>query len=222
MNHLLAVVIATACFSVGCAFSSVDVHPPAALTADAAPRSIPSNARGREVIVVAPFADARPDPRRCGMQMNGWRMDTADVRCDPEPGRWLADAFARRLEGDGYRVLSSEAVPGPSTILVRGSVKQLFLEPYDRFFTRTVEGDFSVHLVVTTGSGLHAERTFYVKGTQTHIGSFESVFQSAADDATYRIARAMVDALGDLLQPYPELGAPEATKAVARTAGGAR
>jgi hypothetical protein len=209
--------MAAACLSVGCAFTNVDVHPPESM----GPRAAPGPGRAREVILVAPFEDAREERDRCGMQMNGWRMDTADVVCNETPGRWLADALAVTLTHDGYRVLSSTAVAGPSTIVVHGSVRKLFLEPHDGVFTRTVEGDFSVHLVVTTGSGLRAERTFFVKGTEEHIGSFESVFQAAADDATRRIANAMSGALSDLLTRYPELGAPEATRPVALNTPGA-
>ncbi len=197
--------------SVGCAFTNVDVHPPHLAPSRAAAPLASGPGRGREVVVVAPFEDARADRSRCGMQMNGFRADTADVVCTPAPGRWLADAFAATLERDGYRVLAAGGEPGPSTVVVHGSVKKLFLEPHDGVFTRTVEGDFSVHLVVTSASGLRAERTFFVKGTEEHIGSFESVFQSAADDATGKLATAMVSALGDLLGRYPDLGMPQAT-----------
>jgi hypothetical protein len=207
-----------ACLTGGCAFSTVHVQPPAENTGAKAD----ARGRGREVIVVAPFEDAREVKERCGMQMNGYRMDTADVVCDVAPGRWLSDALAAALSREGYRVLAADAVPGPSTIVVHGSVKKLFLEPHDSF-ARTVEADFSVHLVVTTGSGLHAERTFFVKGTQTDLASTEAVFQGAADHATRHVAFEMSTKLGELLDRYPDLGAPEATSPVALTSsGGAR
>jgi len=170
--------------------------------------------RGREVIVMAPFRDART-LGRCGMQMNGYRMDTADVVCTETPGRWFADALASALERDGFRVLRADAVPGPSTIIVSGVVQQLFLEPHDGWL-RTVEGDFGARLVVTTVSGLHAERSFYVKGTQASLASTEGVFQSAADDATEQLAVSMSRAVVELADLYPFLGAPQATAAVAR------
>jgi hypothetical protein len=210
------VTAAAAWLSSGCAFKNVEVYPPQ----HEASRTPNGRGRGREVIVVALFDDRRSgkEAGRCGMQMNGYRMDTADVVCQEPPGRWLADALAMKLTADGYRVLDGDAQPGPSTIVVHGTVRRLFLEPHDGFFTRTVEGDFSVRLVVTSASGLRAERTFYVKGTDEHIGSFQSVFQAAANEATERIASAMTSALGELLERYPELGAPEATKRVAWSA----
>ena len=126
---------------------TVEVHAPEATSAASIVSRGPG--RGREVIIVAPFDDARRDPTRCGMQKNGYQMDTADVECVDRPGRWLADAFAQQLTSAGYRVLRADAVPGPSTLVVRGEVRQLFLEPIDGFFTRTVEADFSAHLTVT-------------------------------------------------------------------------
>ncbi|MDB4935314.1 MAG: exported protein of unknown function [Labilithrix sp.] len=201
----------------GCAFTPVDVHPPEA----ASPRRGANLAsskpgRNREVIVVAPFRDDRHDPGRCGMQKNGYNMDTAVVECTLEPGRWFADELALELTRAGYRPLRSDAVPGPSTIVVRGSVQQLFLEPVHHFFTLTVEGDFAAHLTVTSTSGLHAERTFFVKGTDTGMASTESTFQAAADNATHRMARAMVVSLTELLDRYPDLGAPTASAPTAQ------
>ena len=203
--------------STGCAFSNVDVHPPEA----AAPKT-PAGAgpgRGREIIVFSPFVDDRPkraERARCGMQKNGYNMDTADVICSEPPGRWLADALALELAKAGYKPLRADAVPGPTTVVVHGRVGRLFLEPKHNFFTLTVEGDIATHLVVTTPNGLHAERKFYVKGEDTDLASTEATFQAAADRATRQVARAMVAALTELLDKYPELGAPSATATVPR------
>jgi hypothetical protein len=194
--------------STGCAFTPVDVHPPEARPASPATAK---PGRNREIIVVAPFSDQRHDPERCGMQKNGYGMDTAVVNCTVEPGRWFADELAIELTRAGFRPLRSDAVPGPTTVIVRGAVRQTFLEPVPGFFTVTVEGDFSASLTVTSTSGLHAERTFFVKGTDTNMGSFESTFQAAADNASHRIARAMVVSLTELLDRYPDLGAPTAS-----------
>jgi hypothetical protein len=201
-----------AALSGGCAFSNVDVHPPAfdpKAKMDAnAPRSSPG--RGREIILVAPFDDARSEPDRCGMQKNGWNMDTADAVCSTPPGLWLADALASELARAGYRVLRGDNTPGPTTVIVRGSVRRLFLEPKDKVFVRSVEADFSASLVTTSPSGLHAERTFYVKGKDDDIASTEGTFQAAADDATHKLARAMTAALTELLDRYPDLGGSSA------------
>lgn len=210
--HRLLLVAVITLLSTGCAFANVDVHPPDAPPAaqlEAQGRGGPG--RGREVIVHAPFADARYELTRCGMQKNGYNMDTADVKCTEAPGRWVADALAVELLRAGYKPLRADAVPGPTTIVVSGTVHQLFLEPKHDFFTLTVEGDVSARLVVSTASGLLAERGFYVKGTETGIASTEAAFQASSDQATRRIARSMVAALTQLLERYPGLGAPSAS-----------
>lgn len=202
--------------STGCALMNVEVHPPdAPPPAKLAAEARIGPGRGREVIVHAPFTDARRELTRCGMQKNGYDMDTADVSCTEPPGLWVADAFAIELMRAGYKVLRSDAVPGPSTVIVHGTVRQLFLEPKNNFFSMTVEGDMSALLVVSSANGLLAERAFYVKGTETGIASSEAAFQASADDATHQIARAMVRALSQLLDRYPDLGVPSAS-------GGAR
>ncbi len=207
---ILVFASAFAAFATGCALTNVDVHPP---DKDGWGRAFSTNAgRGREVILVAPFGDTRVHDR-CGMQKNGWNMDTADVECKVSPRKWFPDALAYELGRSGYKVLRADAVPGPSTIVIRGVVEQAFFEPVDHFFSRSVEGDFAATLTVTTGSGLNAQRRFYVKGTEESIASTEGVFQTAADDATRRLAKVMVIALTELLDRYPQLGAPEASGA---------
>ena len=207
--------------STGCAFANVDVRPPDSVAATTPTASGPG--RGREIILASPFADARPDPSRCGMQKNGYNADTADVHCTEVPGTWLADALAAELARNGYKPLRGDAVPGPSSVVVRGTVLEMFFEPVDHFWTRSVEGDTSVKLVVTSPNGLSAERTFYVKGHARGIASTEGKFQESADDATQQIARGMVQALTELLDRYPELAKPQAHGAqVAMLVGGAR
>lgn len=191
----------------GCAFVPVDVHPPDRPTAS---QKAFSRGRGRDVILVGPFADVRTDDR-CGTQKNGYGHETANVNCEVVPGRWIADALAMELERAGFRVLRGDAAKGPSSVVVQGTVTTMFLEPVDAVFTRSVEADFAAKLLVTSPSGLHAERAFYVKGLDESIASTEGVFQSAADDATHQIARRMAAALIELLDRYPDLGQPETT-----------
>lgn len=205
----LALVFALCTFLTGCAFATVDVHPPGP------PKPLPqasSVGRGREVILKSPFADVRGDDR-CGTQKNGYGHETADVECEVVPGRWLADALAMELERAGFRVLRGDAKPGPSSVVVQGTVHKLFLEPVDAIFTRSVEGDFAARLLVTSPSGLEAARAFYVKGSDESIASTEGVFQAAAEDATRQIARNMALAIIELMDRYPQLGLPDATGA---------
>lgn len=164
--------------------------------------------RGRDIILVGPFNDARTDDR-CGTQKNGFGSQTADVNCEVIPGRWIADALAMELERMGFRVLRGDTPPTPTGVVVRGTVMKLFLEPVDAVFTRSVEGDFAATLLVTSPAGLRAERAFYVKGEDESIASTEGVFQSAAEDATQQIAHRMATAIVELLDRYPQLGQPE-------------
>jgi hypothetical protein len=150
------------------------------------------------------------------MQKNGYNMDTASVECTEAPGQWFADELALELTRAGYKPLRSDAVPGPTTVVLHGAVRQLFLEPVHHFWTLTVEGDFAASLVVTSPSGLHAERNFFVKGEQTSWASTENTFQHAADNATHRLARAMVTSLTELLDRYPDLGTPTASGPLAQ------
>jgi hypothetical protein len=208
--------------STGCAFANVDVHPPETPDLGAhGPARPPDVAqtpgRGREVIVLSPFVDSRLETTRCGMQKNGYDSETADVKCTLPPGRWLADELAIELTRAGYKPLRVDAVPGPNTVVVHGEVWKLFLEPVHHFWTLTVEGDFAANLVVTSPSGLRAERGFFVKGEEKSMASSQGVFQAASDSASHSLARQMVQSLTELLDRYPDLGTPSAS-APGRTA----
>jgi hypothetical protein len=171
--------------------------------------------RGREVTVVIPFADTRLDPRRCGMQKNGWNLDTADVECSVPPSAWLGHALAQGLVASGFRVTTANPAPGPNSVRIDGAVLQFFVEPKLGFFTFTPEADIAAKLVVTSPSGLYAERTFYFKAEEESIVGSESNFQAAATTATQQAVAAMVAAVVSLLDRYPQLGPPSTLPPVA-------
>ncbi|MBC7052059.1 hypothetical protein G6O46_23925, partial [Salmonella enterica subsp. enterica serovar Enteritidis] len=124
VNKVLLLLCASV-LSTGCAFANVDVHPPESSGAvRPASQAAKSPGRKREVIVFSPFVDERPERRRCGMQKNGYNMDTANVECTEPPGTWFADELALELTRAGYQPLRSDAVPGPTTIVLHGSVRQ--------------------------------------------------------------------------------------------------
>jgi hypothetical protein len=64
------------------------------------------------------------------------------------------------------------------------------------------EADISVKLVVSTPSGLRAERVFYVKGVEDSFTAAEYNFQAAAVTATQQAVDAMVRAIASLLDRY--------------------
>lgn len=204
LNRFFAFALVAISLPTGCALSTTHVRPsPIDTNVMASARG-----RGREVIIAAPFDDARDDKHRCGLKRNGFGLETADVICDVPAGRWVADELAERLTREGYRVLSAEAVPGPATIVVRGTLKKLFVEP-----TAThVRGDAMVDLVVTTASGFRSTKTVDVRVKRPAMITAEDPLEEAAHHATRHLAVDMATAIGDLLEPHPDLGAPGATK----------
>lgn len=186
----------------GCAFINLDVTPPGPnVFSDA-----PNLGRGREVLIDMPFADRRGFPARCGMQKNSYNMDTADVNCLVSPPQWVAQALEQGLTTAKFRVLHPGDPIGPNVVRIQGAVTQFFVEPDIGAFTVSPEADVGVKLIVTSGSGLRAERVFYVKGTDTSLMATESNFQHASDDATVQIVRLMVESLSKLMNQYPQLG----------------
>ncbi len=165
-----------------------------------------------------PFSDARPDRSRCGTQKNGYNVETANVECSVPPAQWVADTLAQGLRSAGYHVVVTDYPGAPaasSSVVVRGEVLQFFIEPKVGFFTFTPEADISVRLVVTSPSGLRAERRFYFKSEEVSIIGTEDNFQAAANTATQQAVRDMAAAIVELLGRYPDLGAPAAAGRVA-------
>jgi uncharacterized lipoprotein YajG len=193
----------------GCAFVDITVTPPHAETL-VQPSTL---GRGREVVLQMPFADQRPFPSRCGMQKNGYNMDTATVNCTVPPPLWLSQALAQGLVSAGFRVRTSPIAQQASSVRVDGAVLQFFAEPDVGAFTFSPEADISVKLLLTSPSGLRAERMFYFKGTETSLFSTEGNFQKAVDSSTRQAVTGMVSAIASLLDRYPQLGAPDATSA---------
>jgi hypothetical protein len=155
-----------------------------------------------------PFADYRQHRERCGMQKNGYGMDTADTICSVPPSVWMADALAQGLKRAGYRVALNSAAANPSSVRIDGMLLQFFVEPDVGIFTFSPEADISVKLIVTSPSGLRAHRTFYIKGVETSMMGTEDNFQRAASTGTHAAVVAMVNAITSLLDRFPQLAAP--------------
>lgn len=115
----------------------------------------------------------------------------------------------------GFRVRTSPEAQQASSVRVDGTVLQFFAEPVVGAFSASPEADISVKLVLTSPSGLRAERVFYLKGTEPSLMSTENNFQKAVDSSTRQAVTAMVSAIASLLDRYPQLGAPGATSAAA-------
>jgi len=183
----------------GCAFTNLNVTPP--------PQPLGSNLSGgkhRNVQVVLPFTDDRPVKERCGMQKNGYNMDTASVYCAAAPAQWLAELLAGELRESGFNVLSSPP-GGGDALRLEGHLLQFFVEPKVGLFTFSPEADIHVHLIASSPSGLVAERDFYVKGTETSLVGVESNFQAATNSAVRAIVKDIVTAVIALVDRYPDL-----------------
>ena len=206
---LLGASLSLAC--AGCAFVTVDVQPPEPSDV----MGVSDLGHGREVIVDIPFDDQRHDRARCGTQKNGYNAETADVRCIVPPDQWVAHALAQGLQRSGFRVLTKEAAAGPTTVRVRGTVKQFFVEPKVGFLTFSPEADIGVRLDVSSPSGLLAQRRFYFKAAQVAVFGSEDRFQAVSRGVTREAVQEMVRSIVSLLERYPELGTPSAGRALA-------
>jgi hypothetical protein len=186
----------------GCAFSDVELEP---VTAFEHVRQI---GRGREV-VVQKFIDVRDEQDRCGMKKNGYNADTANVICpEPDVGNWIAWMFASRLKSAGFSVIAPGQQHSPDPLFVEGRVEQFFVEPVLYFFTANIETDLGVQVVARTGSGMTAARVFYVKGTDSAFWGTDGAFQTSFENATQSMLTSMVEAVADLMNRHPGLGAP--------------
>jgi hypothetical protein len=162
---------------------------------------------GRQVVGVQPFADERQIRDRCGMQKNGYNMDTADAVCDVAPEAWIARLLADELRASGFSVLQPDTPHRPGALRVEGALLKIFVEPVIGAWTGSVEADLSVRLHATTETGLEAQRTFFVKGWKGgQLASTMQPFHTALDRATQAMLDEMVRAIVELMDRNPELG----------------
>ncbi|HEY8155979.1 MAG TPA: hypothetical protein VII72_17755 [Myxococcota bacterium] len=197
-----AVLVALGLVASACAFTDV----PLTLPTRGLDPTIPGG-MGRQVIVVVPFTDEREIRERCGMQKNGYNMDTADAVCQSDPNAWIAQLLADELRATGFRVLDDRAEHRPTALRIEGTLIKIFVEPVIGFWSGSLEADLSVKLRVATQTGLEAERTFFVKGWQGGAQmSSSGNFQRGLQRATHAIVFEMVNAILELMDRYPQLG----------------
>lgn len=198
----IALWLALGSLSGGCAFTDIRLTLPT--------RSLDNTVSGgnsRQVIVATPFTDRREIHERCGMQKNGYNMDTADAICQSDPNAWIADLLAEELRAAGFSVLQSGVSHRPSALQIEGSLNKLFVEPVVGAWTGSLEADLAVTLRATTESGLEAERSFFVKGWKGGMmASTKQPYHTALDRATQALLEEMVRAVVELMDRYPQLG----------------
>ena len=68
------------------------------------------------------------------------------------------------------------------------------------------ESDLNVKLVVTSKTGLQAERAFFAKGEKTSIIWPQGIFNDSVERGSRDLLTKMVEAILELMKRYPELG----------------
>lgn len=185
----------------GCAFTNVNLVMPT----EGLENPIPGG-NGREIVVVVPFADDRKI-HRCGMQKNGYNMDTADAICTTDPAVWIANLLVDELTASGFSVIGAESPHRGSALRIEGSLLKVFVEPLIGMWTGSHEADLYVKLIATSNNGLRAERNFFVKGRQGGaMVSVTPLFELALRRATSKLLSEMVEAIISFMNRYPELG----------------
>jgi hypothetical protein len=182
----------------GCAFGDVTVKQPT--SRDVATGS--HRGESRTIVLVRPFKNQRRQAR-CGMKKNGYNMDTANVLCDGAPEVFLADLLAGQLAAAGFRVLADPRQAGRSTIVLTGTLGQVFLEPKMDYFLATFETDISLVLTARTRAGLVATRTFYVKGNEATAFASEDDMQRSFDSGARQLVTSVVGAVANLADRFP-------------------
>ena len=199
---LCASVCALVVLAGGCAFTPI----PLTLPTRGLEETI-AGGQSRQLVVVQPFADERQVRERCGMQKNGYNMDTASAVCQSPPDAWIAKLLADELRASGFTVLGPGDPSRPSALRIEGSLLRLFVEPVIGAWTVSLEADLSVKLRARTDTGLEAERTFFIKGWKGgQLASTMQPYHTALDRATQAMLDEMVRAILELMDRYPQLG----------------
>jgi uncharacterized lipoprotein YajG len=183
----------------GCAFTDVPITLPSTMSTGL------SGGEERQVVVVTPFKDERATPDRCGIQKNSYNAETARAICSADPAKWMGDMLAAQLTAAGFAVVQDGAAK-PTALAVNGAVMTFFVEPVIGFSSITLETDIRAKLVVSSQSGLVAERTFFTKAVTSAMVARAGNFQTSVDEATQTIVKEMVAAVISLANRYPQLG----------------
>ena len=194
--------LAIGSLATGCAFTDIPLTLPTTGLKDTV-----AGGDGRQIVVVIPLSDERQIRERCGMQKNGYNMDTADAICQSDPNTWLARLLADELRASGFEVITGEQATHPSAVRVEGSLLKIFVEPVIGAWSGSLEADLSVRLEATSQTGLVANRTFLVKGWRGGVmASTVSPYHVALERATHAIVEEMVRAILELTERTPQLG----------------
>lgn len=198
MRYLIMIAVALSTF--GCAFANYSIDLPEGIGTGL------KGGNGRKISVNIPFSDERPDKTRCGMQKNGYNMDTASGLCSDDPAAWIAKILSRELRAAGFEVVNELKEEGRNVVRVEGQVLQVFVEPVMGAWDVAAEADIDIKLILQSDSGLRAERRFYVKGVRTRMIAMPDLMQTSMQEAFRQTLVQMVEAIISLMNRYPQLG----------------
>ncbi len=195
-KHLWVVVLLSA---TGCAFTNVPI------SLSTSPSAGLSGGDRRQIVVVTPATDQRPQRDKCGVQKNSYNQATAKALCSMEPTAWLTQTLEAELKVAGFDVVAESSAKA-SALRVDSALLQIFVEPIIGFSTITLDTDIHIKVVATSKTGLVAERSFYVKGVESGMVARAGNFQTSATRATQQVMKDMVAAIISLMNRYPQLG----------------
>jgi hypothetical protein len=187
----LAVAVAS---GLGCAFTDVVVTPPPRASVVTGSH----RGQGRAIVVRRPFTDRRSN-QQCGMKKNGFNSESAKIVCASDPSLALGDLVAAELAASGFKVLRDEKQAGPTTVVLTGTLTQVFVEPTFGFASSDVETDIGLKLHAQTRDGLAADRTFYVKGDEAIMMMSDENIQRSFDSSVRQLVTSVVGAVANLL-----------------------
>jgi hypothetical protein len=163
---------------------------------------------GRHVSLNRPFHDERPQYDYCEKEIR--KKTRPRLECSPEAPVWIADAFANALEAAGLQIDTEPDAAPADAVHIEGTLAHFAIEDRPGFSEVTSESDAHVRLVLSTDSGLRAERSFFAKSARaSSMATNKTMGRTAMREVSERIIHEMVAAVLSLLNRYPELGRPQ-------------
>jgi len=184
----------------GCAFAEVKIK------LDPSPTTASVEGQQREVVVF-PSEDQRSDTKSCGARRNMYGADVGRVRCVMEPTQWLNEAVLTGLDRRNFRVVTLTSAKSKSPIELHLALETLFVDEVIEAEQLTMLADVEVRVLARTSNGLLAERNLFVRERQSAPN--EGSYQETMLLASRQMSRAVVDAVVELANRYPSLGAIE-------------
>jgi hypothetical protein len=165
----------------------------------------------RKIVVDVPFTYAGAAPALCGSNMGVLVTSRrTEISCQPEPATWMGALLADRLESAGFSILDGTRrdLP-PRAIRISGSLLEFFVEPFPTTGRPVkLEARIHVRLIVTSGTGLQAERDFFARRENIDLNALRSErgYQQIFQLALHRIVYEMIRDIVRLADRYPDLG----------------